>query len=51
MRAFKNSPSLKTYHDKNSITASKNILSLPIGPHLNLNEISYVSKTILNFDG
>ena len=51
MRAFKNSSSLVTYHDKNSIIASKNILSLPIGPHLNLNEISYVSKTILSFDG
>lgn len=51
MRAFKNSSSLVTYHDKNSIIASKNILSLPIGPHLNLNEISHVSKTILSFDG
>tara|TARA_B100001250_G_scaffold43882_1_gene34536 strand:- start:5190 stop:6299 length:1110 start_codon:yes stop_codon:yes gene_type:complete len=42
MKAFRNNSNLKKFKDKNSTFLSKNIVSLPIGQHLNKKDIEKV---------
>ena len=49
MQAFKNLVSENKLHDLNSIVASKNILSLPIGPHLDIKDAEYITNAIQSF--
>ena len=49
MKAFKNNPRVNSEEVKNSEIASKKILSLPIGPHLNINDSEYIANAIQSF--
>ena len=49
MQAFRNLVSKNKFHDLNSKVASKNILSLPIGPHLDIKDAEYITNAIQSF--
>ena len=49
MRAFSNVNLYNKIHSKNSEVASNSILSLPIGPHLNIKDTEYIANTIQSF--
>ena len=49
MKAFKDKVSSDKSHCKNSEIASKRILSLPIGPHLDIKDIEYIANAIQSF--
>ena len=49
MRAFKDQVFSNKFHSRNSEIACKKILSLPIGPHLNIKDIEYVADVIQSF--
>ena len=49
MKAFSNIKSVSKVDSKNSEIACNQILSLPIGPHLNLKDTEYVANAIQSF--
>lgn len=49
MKAFSNIKSISKVHAKNSEIACNQILSLPIGPHLNLKDSEYIANAIQSF--
>jgi dTDP-4-amino-4,6-dideoxygalactose transaminase len=49
MKAFSNTVLKSKVHAKNSEIASNQILSLPIGPHLNLKDTEYIANAIQSF--
>ena len=49
MKAFSNIKSMNKFHSKNTELACNEILSLPIGPHLNLKDTEYVANAIQSF--
>ena len=49
MRAFRDQVFLNKFHSRNSEIACKKILSLPIGPHLDIKDIEYVADVIQSF--
>ena len=49
MKAFSDTVSRSKVHAKNSEIACNRILSLPIGPHLNLKDIEYIANAIQSF--
>ena len=50
MSAFKNLVSTNKIHSENSEFAAKNILSIPIGPHLSIKDSEYISNAIQSFE-
>ena len=50
MNAFKNLVSKNKIHSENSEIAAKNILSIPIGPHLSIKDSEYISNAIQSFE-
>ena len=50
MNAFKNLVSTNKIHSENSEFAAKNILSIPIGPHLSIKDSEYISNAIQSFE-
>ena len=49
MKAFSNTVLRSKVHAKNSEVACNQILSLPIGPHLNLKDTEYIANAIQSF--
>ena len=49
MKAFSNIKSISKVHSKNSEIACNQILSLPIGPHLNIKDTEYIANAIQSF--
>ena len=49
MKAFSSIVSSRKVHSKNTQTASNRILSLPIGPHLNIKDSEYIANAIQSF--
>ena len=49
MKAFSNTVLRSKVHAKNSDIACNQILSLPIGPHLNIKDSEYIANTIQSF--
>ena len=49
MKAFSNTVLKGQVHAKNSDIACNQILSLPIGPHLNIKDSEYIANTIQSF--
>ena len=49
MKAFSKTVLTSKVHAKNSEIASNQILSLPIGPHLNLKDTEYIANAIQSF--
>ena len=49
MKAFSNIDSKNKVHSRNSEKASKQIFSLPIGPHLNIKDSEYIANAIQSF--
>ena len=49
MKAFSNKNSISKVHSKNSEIACNQILSLPIGPHLNIKDTEYIANAIQSF--
>ena len=49
MKAFKNIVSQNKFNAENSKIACNEILSLPIGPHLNLKDAEYIANAIQSF--
>ena len=49
MKAFSKTVLTSKVHAKNSEIACNQILSLPIGPHLNLKDTEYIANAIQSF--
>ena len=49
MKAFSNKVLRNKVHSKNSEIACNKILSLPIGPHLNIKDSEYIANAIQSF--
>ena len=49
MKAFSNKVLRSKVHSKNSEIACNEILSLPIGPHLNIKDSEYIANAIQSF--
>ena len=49
MKAFSNTVLRSKVHAKNSEIACNQILSLPIGPHLNIKDSEYIANAIQSF--
>jgi dTDP-4-amino-4,6-dideoxygalactose transaminase len=49
MKAFSNKVLRNKVHSKNSEMACNQILSLPIGPHLNIKDSEYIANAIQSF--
>ena len=49
MKAFSNINTIGKVHSKNSEIACNEILSLPIGPHLNIKDTEYIADAIQSF--
>ena len=49
MKAFSNIKGINKVHSKNSEIACNEILSLPIGPHLNIKDSEYIANAIQSF--
>ena len=49
MNAFKNNKNVKVLETKNSTFLTKNIVSLPMGPHMSLKDANYVLSNIKEF--